>query len=53
MDEMRAIQETMAPELEEMDEGTHENLMRDIRAIYERDDSVLKSFIYEPVEEYL
>jgi hypothetical protein len=52
-DEMRAILETIAPELEEMDEGTREELMRDIRAIYEKDDSVLKSFMYEPVEEYL
>jgi len=43
----------MPPELEEMDEGTREGLMREIRAIYEEDDSVLKSFIYEPVEGYL
>jgi hypothetical protein len=52
-DEMYLILETMAPELEEMDGGTRDGLMRDIRAIYEEDDSVLKSFIYEPVEEYL
>jgi len=25
-----------------MNEGTHEDLLRDIQAIYERDDSVLK-----------
>jgi len=31
---MRAILETIAPELGEMDEGTREELMRDIRAIY-------------------
>ena len=49
-DEMYTILETIAPELEEMDEGTREELMRDIRAIYEKDDSVLKSSIYEPVE---
>jgi hypothetical protein len=52
-DGMRAILETMAPELSEMDEGTRHGLMREIRAIYEEDDSVLKSFIYEPVEGYL
>jgi len=27
--------------------------MREIRPIYKEDDSVLKSFMYEPVEEYL
>ncbi len=43
----------MPPELEEMDEGTRDGLMREIRAIYEEDDSVLKSFMYEPVEGYL
>ena len=47
------ILETIAPELEEMDEGTREELMRYIRAIYEKDDSVLKSSMYEPVEVYL
>ncbi len=52
-DEMRLILETIAPELEVMDEGTREEVMREIRAIYEKDDSVLKSFMYEPVEGYL
>ena len=52
-DEMYQILETIAPELEEMDEGTRDGLMREIRAIYEEDDSVLKSFMYEPVEGYL
>ncbi len=52
-DEMYLILETIAPELEEMTELDREDLMRDIRAIYEEDDSVLKSFMYEPVEEYL
>jgi len=52
-DEMYTILETIAPELEEMNEGTRDGLMKDIRAIYEKDDSVLKSFMYEPVEEYL
>ncbi|MGC9515869.1 SWIM zinc finger family protein [Methanocrinis sp.] len=52
-DEMYLILETIAPELEEMDEGTREEMMKDIRAIYEKDDSVLKSFMYEPVKEYL
>ena len=52
-DEMRAILETIAPELEEMDEAERDGLMRDIRAIYEKDDSVLKSFMYEPVADYL
>jgi uncharacterized Zn finger protein len=52
-DEMYAILETIAPELEEMTELDREDLMRDIRAIYEKDDSVLKSFMYEPVGEYL
>ena len=28
-------------------------MMREIRPIYKEDDSVLKSFMYEPVEEYL
>jgi hypothetical protein len=36
-----------------MDEGTREEVMREIRAIYGKDDSVLKSFMYEPVEGYL
>jgi len=27
--------------------------MREIQEIYEKDDSVLKSFMYEPVEKYL
>jgi hypothetical protein len=53
VDEMSLILETMAPELEEMDEGTRDGLMREVRAIYEGDDSVLKSFMYEPVGEYL
>jgi len=48
-----AILETIAPELEEMDERTRKDLMREIRAIYEEDDSVLKGFMYEPVERYL
>jgi uncharacterized Zn finger protein len=52
-DEMYQILETIAPELEEMSEADREDLMRDIRAIYREDDSVLKSFMYEPVEEYL
>jgi hypothetical protein len=52
-DEMYLILKTIAPELEEMDEGTREELMRDIRAIYEEDDSVLQSFMFEPVKEYL
>jgi hypothetical protein len=52
-DEMSLILETMAPELEEMDEAERDRLMREIRAIYEEDDSVLKSFIFEPVEKYL
>ncbi len=52
-DEMCLILETIAPELEEMDEGTRDEVMREIRAIYGKDDSVLKSFMYEPVEEYL
>jgi hypothetical protein len=52
-DEMYTILETIAPELEGMDEGTREDLLRDIREIYEKDDSVLESFMYEPVEEYL
>jgi hypothetical protein len=52
-DEMYLILETIAPELEEMDEGTREEVMRDIRAIYGKDDSVLESFMYEPVEKYL
>jgi hypothetical protein len=52
-DEMCLILETIAPELEEMDEADREEVMRDIRAIYREDDSVLKSFMYEPVEEYL
>jgi hypothetical protein len=52
-DEMRAILETIAPELEEMDEGTREEVMREIRAIYREGDSVLKGSTYEPVEEYL
>ena len=41
------------PELEEMDEETRDGVMREIRAIYERGDSVLKSFMYGPLEEYL
>jgi hypothetical protein len=45
--------EAIAPELEEMTELDREEVMRDIRAIYREDDSVLKSFMYEPVEEYL
>ena len=52
-DGMRVILETIAPELEEMDEGTRNGVMREIRAIYEKDNSVLKSFMYEPVEGYL
>ena len=52
-DEMSLILETMAPELEKMDEAECDELMRDIRAIYEEDDSVLKSFIYEPVADFL
>jgi hypothetical protein len=52
-DEMYLILETIAPELEETDEGTREEVLREIRTIYEEDDSVLKSFMYEPVEEYL
>jgi hypothetical protein len=39
---MRAILETIAPELEEMDEGARDGVMRDIRVIYEEDDSILK-----------
>jgi len=50
---VRTILKTIAPELEKMDEGTREDLMKDIRAIYMRDDSVLKSSVYEPVVEYL
>ncbi len=52
-DEMYLILETIAPELEEMDETDREDLMRDIRAIYRKDDSVLQSFMFEPVEGYL
>jgi hypothetical protein len=33
-DGMRAILETMAPELSEMDEGARDGGMREIRAIY-------------------
>lgn len=51
--EMYAILKTIAPELEGMDEGTRDGLMREIQEIYEKDDSVLKSFMYEPVEKYL
>jgi len=47
------ILETIAPELEEMREGDREEVIRDIRAIYREEDSVLQSFIYEPVEEHL
>jgi hypothetical protein len=36
-----------------MDEGARDGVMRGIRAIYGKDDSVLKSFMYEPVERYL
>jgi hypothetical protein len=46
-DEMDVIQETIAPEREDMGEATREDLMREIRAIYEEYDSVLKSFIEE------
>jgi hypothetical protein len=42
---MRAILETIAPELEEMDEADRDGVMREIRAIYGKDDSVLKSFM--------
>ena len=35
----------------EMDEADRDGVMREIRAIYMVDDSVLKSFMYEPVEE--
>ena len=49
-DGMRAILETIAPEQEEMDEGTREEVMGEGRAIYREDDSVLESFMYEPVE---
>jgi len=52
-DEMCLILETIAPELEEMDEADREEVMRDIRAIYREDDSVLQSFMYEPMKEYL
>ena len=47
------ILETIAPELEEMDEETHKDLMRDIRAIYLKDDSVMKSFTFGLVVVYL
>jgi len=47
------ILETIAPELEEMTELDREEVMRGIRAIYRKDDSVLQSFMFEPVEEYL
>ncbi len=50
---MYTILETIAPELDEMDGEDRDGVMRDIRAIYEEDDSVLKSFMYEPVEEYM
>jgi hypothetical protein len=50
---MRAILATIAPELEEMDEGTCDGVMGEGRAIYMRDDPVLKGSTYEPVEEYL
>lgn len=45
---MRAIPETIAPELGEVDEADRNGLMREIRAIYGKDDSndsVLKSFM--------
>jgi len=47
------LEDGMCLILEEMDEGTRDEVMRDLRAIYGKDDSVLKSFMYEPVEEYL
>jgi len=37
----------------EMDEADRDGVMRDIRAIYRKDDSVPQSFMYEPVEGYL
>lgn len=52
-DEMYEILETIAPEMEEMSEADREEVMKDIRAIYRKDDSVLQSFMFEPVEEYL
>jgi len=52
-DGMRAILETIAPELVGMDEANRKDLIRDIRAIYSEDDSVLGSFMHEPVVEYL
>jgi hypothetical protein len=36
-----------------VDEGTRDGLMREVLAIYGEDDSALKSFIFEPVGEYL
>lgn len=52
-DGMHAILETIAHELEKVDEADRNEMMREIRAIYLKDDSALKSFIFEPVEEYL
>jgi len=51
--EMRAILETIAPELEEMEEMDGEELMREIRSAYGKADSVLKSFISAPEKDHL
>jgi len=44
------ILETITPELGEMSKADQKDLMRDIGAIYKKNDSVLKSFMYEPEE---
>ncbi len=52
-DEMRVIVETIALELEDVDETDREKVMRDSRRIYNKGDSSITSYICEPLEKYL